>query len=127
MEFDKDNLKVNIFIITKNETNSFFINQFFQNEEIEREKQEDNNYSVLILNSNIQREKFDEFIKKLTNYHSYFEIFIDSDEKYIYEKYIYNNENFISKQYVPYCEDEEGKVLLGKIIFNPKQEKIYLK
>ena len=130
MKINGKEVKVNVFCVSDNKCNEDFLRKYFVDEEIEFEKSEDteNKECFCILNTNIDNDNFLKFVKGLTEFNFDFEIMIDSDEAYIYEVYTYTNGDiFIVKKFVENNGEESSQEHLKKIIFDEKQETIYLK
>ena len=130
MKINGKEVKVNVFCVSDNKYNEDFLRKYFVDEEIEFEKSEDteNKECFCILNTNIDNDNFLKFVKGLTEFNFDFEIMIDSDEAYIYEVYTYTNGDiFIVKKFVENNGEESSQEHLKKIIFDEKQETIYLK
>lgn len=130
MKFNGKEVKVNVFCVSDNKYNEDFLRKYFVDEEIEFEKSEDteNKGCFCILNTNIDNDDFLKFVKGLAEFNFDFEIMIDSDEAYVYEVYAYTNgDSFIVKKFVENNGTETSQEHLKKIIFDEKQETIYLK
>ena len=130
MKINGKEIKVNVFCVSDNKYNEDFLRKYFIGEEIEFEKSEDteNKECFCILNTNIDNDDFLKFVKGLTEFNFDFEIMIDSDEAYVYEVYIYTNgDSFVVKKFVENNGKESSQEHLKKIIFDEKQETIYLK
>lgn len=129
MIINNKKITINIFIEMEEKLNDSLIDCFFYDEKKEIEITENitKKFHVLISKSNITEEKIKEFIQTLTNYGSY-EIYIDSDDAFIYKKYIYNvKNNYIIHEYVPYeLNEDNGIDNLIKIIFHCKSEQIMI-
>ena len=81
-----------------------------------------------MLNTNIDNDNFLKFVKGLAEFNFDFEIMIDSDEAYVYEVYVFEKDkDCVVKKYVENNGKETPQEHLKKIIFDEKQETIYLK
>ena len=130
MKINGKEVKVNVFCVSDNKYNEDFLRKYFVDEEIEFEKSEDteNKECFCILNTNIDNDNFLKFVKGLAEFNFDFEIMIDSDEAYVYEVYTYTNgDSFVVKKFVENNGKETSQEHLKKIIFDEKQETIYLK
>lgn len=129
MIINNKQIAINIFIEMEEKLNDNLIDCFFKDEkkEIEINKKATKKFQILISKSNITEEKINEFIQTLTNYGSY-EIYIDSDDTFIYKKYIYDKKNdYIIHEYVPHeLNKNNGTDNLIKIIFHCKSEQIMI-
>lgn len=130
MKINGKEIKVNVFCVSDNKYNEDFLRKYFVGEEIEFEKSEDteNKECFCVLNTNIDNDNFLKFVKGLAEFNFDFEIMIDSDESYVYEVYVFEKDkDCVVKKYVENNGEETPQEHLKKIIFDEKQETIYLK
>lgn len=125
MEFDGKEIKMIIAIFSKEQYDVHFLKQFFTDDKIEIEKDEDDNVWVVgVFGTKISRETFNKLLFELTKQNQSFELNLESDDEYIYEQYIYNiGDDFITKNFVKE-KSNNGKEHLMNILFNEQKETI---
>lgn len=125
MEFDGKEIKMIVAIFSKEQYDVNFLKQFFIDNKIEIEKDEDDNVWIAgVFGTKISRKTFNQLLFELTKQNQSFELNLESDDEYIYEQYIYNiGDDFITKNFVK-DKSNNGIEHLMNMLFNEQKETI---
>lgn len=118
---------VNVVINTINRISNGFLRDYFPKEEISEMQDDSENgiWTVFVSNTDMTREQFDKFLHELVSKNEYFEITLDSNQKYVSENYkFFPGDDFILKEYVPekYCKGTGMEHLIGMLFHSEKEE-----
>lgn len=129
MIVNEKEIKVNFFITTPQEISENLIKKYFKKEDCEKSKETEKEFYLFISNSDVSRIVFRDFMLELIENKYSFEIVVDSEEDFAYEKMIFNNgDDYIVRSFIPeeYLKKDGNTYLIG-MLFHSKEEKIYLK